>query len=240
MSESTDSAELKLKKQFSFSLVEDIRFCPASGKLYRQLYEMPDKYEPMKVVEKVSRRPKRPDLIGRTTGLSRLEYLGILFLQNEIGACMGQPAEQNVIFRRLRKEFPLWDGDKALKFFREFSKYRNNYNRGTLYAGQHAPVLYSFYYNERGYICHKLRRKDMLSFPYCRGELSSRKFADPRFFSPEELSELRQRQLKGNSTALLWNVPTEAEIRAIEAKIEKPLYDSVTFADGYGINSKIL
>lgn len=227
------------KTQFTFCEVEDIRYCPASGKLYRQAYEIPDKFEPLKIVEKREHKFKRPDLVGKTSGMSRLQYLAVLLLKNEINACNGQAVVQDTIYRRLRKEFPLWDKKASLNFLREFSKYRNKYNQGTLHAEQPTPLLFSFHYNENGYICHKIRKKDMLSFPFIRGELQARKFADPRFFTPEEMQTFRDRAEANPDKYAHWVIPLAAEVRFLEKELGKPLYNSVTFADGYGENSKI-
>lgn len=231
---------VEAENQFTFCNIEDIQFCPASGKLYRQHYEIPDKYEPIRVVNKIVRQNKDPSNIGKTSKMTRLQYFEMLLMKNEINACQGKPVTQDIIFRFLRKEFPAWPARAADTFFSKISKYRNSYNIGELYVHQNKPILFSWYYNNNGYICHKIRRNDMLSFPFCRGELSTRKIADPRFFTKEEIAKKREAAKAGSKTALEWAIPIEAEVRAIEDQLGKPLFNAITFADGYGINSKIL
>jgi hypothetical protein len=226
--------------QFTFVRVEDIRFCPASKKVFRQNYEIPDKYVPIKIMEQKIRQNRSSDNIGKTSNMSRLQYFEMLLMKNEINACLGKAVTQDIIFRYLRKEFPHWSPKAADTFFSKISKYRHSYNSGELYMHQKTPILFSFYYNTDGYICHKIRRRDMLSFPFCRGELAARRFADPRFFTAVEINDKRRKALAGVATALEWILPIEAEIRLIEKQLGKPLYNSVTFADGYGVHSKIL
>jgi hypothetical protein len=226
--------------QFTFCKIEDIQFSPASGQLTRQFFDIPDKYEPIKVIERKIRQNRRPDNIGKTSNMTRLQYFEMLLMKNEINACNAKAVTQDIIFRYLRKEFPSWAASAADSFFTKIAKYRHAYNNGELYLHQPTPLLFSFYYNDDGYICHKIRRKDMLSFPFCRGELTVRRFADPRFFTPEEIEELRIKLMKGSAYAKEWTIPVASEIRLLEKELGKPLFNSVTFADGYGINSKIL
>lgn len=232
---------MSVKSQFTFSLVEDIQFHPASGKVTRQMYEIPDQYEPPKVTQKIQRDYIRPDLVGRSTKMTKIQFLGVLFLRNEINACMAQPVTQDIIHRQLCREFPLWDRKAADNFFREISKHRHKYNEGLLHAQQPKPILFSFYYNDNGYICHKINRKQMLTFPFCKGEVRAHRFADPRFFTPKEMAEFRA-QAKDNpsSSYSKWIIPSIDEIKAVEEVIKKPIYNSITFADGYGINSKVI
>jgi hypothetical protein len=232
--------EIEAENQFTFCKVEDIQFMPASGKLVRQFYDIPDKYEPIKIIEHKIRQNRRPDNIGKTSNMTRLQYFEMLLMKNEINACNAKAVTQDIIFRYLRKEFPSWAATAADSFFTKIAKFRHAYNTGELYLHQRTPILFSFYYNDDGYICHKIRRKDMLSFPFCRGELTVRKFADPRFFTPEEIAALRKKVDAGVESAMKWIIPVESEIRLLEKELGKPLYDAVTFADGYGKNSKIL
>lgn len=231
---------VEAENQFSFCKIEDIQFSPASGKLDRQFYDIPDKYEPMRIVEHKIRQNRRPDNIGKTSNMTRLQYFEMLLMKNEINACNAKAVTQDIIFRYLRKEFPSWAPTAADTFFSKISKYRHAYNSGELYLHQPTPLLFSFYYNDDGYICHKIRRKDMLSFPFCRGELNVRRFADPRFFTLEEITLLRTKLDNGVASAKEWTIPLASEIRLLEEKLGKPLFNSITFADGYGINSRIL
>lgn len=232
---------MSVNSQFTFSLVEDLQFHPASGTIVRQMFEIPDKYEPPKVTERLKKAYNRPDLIGRATKMTKIQYLGVLFLRNEINACIAKPVTQDIIFRQLCREFPQWDRKAADNFFRDISKHRHNYNGGILHAQQPKPLLFSFYYNDNGYICHKINRKQMMTFPFCKGETRAHLFADPRFYTLKELAEFRT-QAKNNpsSTYARWNIPSVEDIEAIEDIIKKPVYNSITFADGYGINSKII
>ncbi len=232
---------MSVNSQFTFSLVEDIQFNPASGTIVRQLFEIPDAYEPPKVTERLKKAYNRPDLVGKSTKMTKVQFLGVLFLRNEINACIAKPVTQDVIYRQLCREFPLWERKAADNFYREISKHRHNYNDGTLHAQQPSPLLYSFYYNDNGYICHKITRKQMLTFPFCKAEVRAHYFADPRFFTPKELAEFRS-QAKDNpsSSYSKWNIPSKEDIEAIEDIIKKPVFNSITFADGYGINSKLI
>lgn len=227
--------------QNAFSRVEDIQYCPASNRLLRRMYEVPENCEPEVVNEKIRRVHTRPALIGRTTKMYKLEYLGVLLLRGEINACEGKPVTSDIIIRQLRREFPLWDRKAADNFVKDLSKYRNLYNQGKLHAQQSIPALYAFYYNEDGYICHKTIRKQMLTFPFCKQTLQIVGFADPRFFTIKEIADLRKRRANDSDSSIRdWIIPLQADIDAIERSIGKPLFNSITFADGYGINSRIL
>jgi hypothetical protein len=222
----------------TFCQIEDLQYSPGSGKITRAMYAIPDSYEVVETHTRLKNSLKRLDLIGRSTRLTKTQFLSILFLRNEINACTGKPVSQDIIFRQLRKEFPQWELKQAKSFFRDISKYRKRYNERKLYSGQPSPILYSFYYNDNGYICHHLRRKDMMTFDLCRSIVELNKFADPRFFTKKELSEMRQKLLKAEkenipSSFTTWTIPNEIEVETVEANIKKPLFNSITFADGF-------
>lgn len=231
-----------MKTETTFCKIEDIQFAPGSGKVTRKLFLIPESFEVVETRTRIARVLTRPDLVGRATKLTKTQYLGILLLRNEINACMGKPVTQEVIFRQLRKEFPKWELKQAVAFFSDISKYRKRYNACTLYASQSPPVLFSFYYNDNGYICHHLRRKDMLSFSFCRDLVRSNKFADPRFHSPKEMEAIRQTLLTANKEQKQcpytnWIVPSNVDIGIIEQNINKPLFNSITFASGYELRN---
>jgi hypothetical protein len=57
--------------------------------------------------------------------------------------------------------------------------------------------------------------------------LKKANFADPRFFTPEEIEKYRRYEKLG------WTVPDQSIIDKIERQIGKPLYDSIYFPSGY-------
>lgn len=131
----------------------------------------------------------------------------------------------------MRREFPGWNIGKSQEFYHEFPKMRRRYNKGTLHANSQREVLYAFPYNDDGYIRHGTYHKQIISWRACKQELRLHKFADPRFFTEKEIENLKRFSA--------WHIPKEADIKAIEKEIKKPLYNSITFPSGYGPESKI-
>lgn len=226
----------------SFLKVEEISIEPSSRGVARYLYEVPDKYEPVQITTASLKRPRIAlGKQGKTTGLHKAAYICVLLLKNEIDAMDHKAVPPEILGRRIRKEFPSWGSTYQAKHFsKQFGVIRNQYNSGSLYADQPRPVLYAFIYNDYGYIRHNSRRKELLSFNFCKSYVLGQRFIDPRFYTEKEIAKYRKRQNDNPSNyGDLW-IPTEIEIEAIEKKLNRPLFNSIVFPDGYTINSRII
>lgn len=231
------------ENRFTFGDIEDINFQPASSTLIRQVFEIPDLYEPVKIVANAvlkGHQYKRPDLLGKTSNMNKKQYLYVLFLRNEIDSMLGKAVNTRKIHLRLCKEFPLWPRSAAESYYNTIAHFRKLYNQSKLFAGQPTPALYSWKYNNGGYACHVYREKDMLTFPWCRSQMKASKFADPRFFTEDEMKDFYQRKVQGDSAMDSWILPPLNDLHKIQKQIGKPLYNSMVFPDGYGIGSTLL
>ena len=191
-------------------------------------YNIPDAVQPGMPLESINKikfisRMK----LGKTTQLPKRQYFESLFLRNEILACKQMALGRIALIREYRKEFPGETQSHYARFGDNLRKYRSYYNARKLYVNQSPLVLYSFSYNPKGYITHTTKHTYLLSFQYCRRVLKQANFADPRFFTPEEIAKYRRYEKLG------WTVPDESIITKIEKQIGKPLYDSILFPSGY-------
>lgn len=229
--------------QFTFGDVEDISFQPASGNLVRFIYEMPDLYEPIKIIAVARLRGtqyKRPDLLGKTSNMNKKQYLYVLFLRNEMDSMLGKAVHTRKIHLRLKKEFPLWPKKPAESYYNTIAHFRKLYNEGRLFVDQPTPALYSWKYNTSGYACHGIRDKDMLTYPWCKSQVKALKFADPRFFTEDEMKDFYERKVQGDPKMEQWLIPPLGDLHKIQKQIGKPLYQSMVFPDGYGPGSRLL
>lgn len=214
--------------------VEDFRYNPETLKVTRRYYEIPDEYEPTQITSGVARQIRDPKKIGKRTKLPRTHYIATLIYQNEIQACMGKASDRHGMLRALRKEYPNWETRKAVQYWTKFFSLRKKFNEGTLYPLQPMPALFCFYYTPQGFIQHPTK-KSLLTFDHCKRILSTEKFMDPRFFSATLMqTSLENREKEKVDKYADWHIPPLAEIARIEATIGKPLFNSITFPDGFG------
>jgi len=171
---------------------------------------------------------------GIKTKLPKTHFFGALLLRNEILGCVAQASDKYFLLRNMRKEYPDWSKSASDVYLKNFSDKRNSYITGNLYASQVLPPLYCWYWNNKGYIRHPTLTSQLISFQYCKRQLKQEQFADPRFFTVEELNELRTKQSDNDRDYINWHVPSIVEIQTIEAEIKKPIYDSIQFPSGYG------
>src|SRR5690606_4803084 len=59
------------------------------------------------------------------------------------------------------------------------------------------------------------------------------KIADPRFVEPDVVEEVRNRINSNDRDWLVWRVPDEKWIKTFEEKINRPIYNSVPFPEGW-------
>ena len=211
--------------------INEIRLNPNNNYITFKSYKIPNLHTSERHKGKVVKSSK---IKGRKTNLPKSHFFAALLLRNEILGCTGSATDKHFLIRNMRKEYPDWKKSAAEKYVSKFYEKRKAYNNGTLYSSQSMPPLYCFFWNEHGYIRHPTLRTQLLSFKYCKRHLTQEQFADPRFFTPQEITELQNRQLKSESVD--WHVPTASEISSIEAQIKKPIYDSIEFPSGYGKN----
>lgn len=203
----------------------EIRIHPKSRKVKRKQYKIPDVITSAPVTGKV--RSSSATIIGQKSKLPRLHFLAALILRNEIHACVQQVVDRETLLRNFRKEFPEMSARVSRNYFARFSTHAYRYNNGRLYANQPMPPLYCFYWNKNGYMRHPNYQTQLIGFQFCKRLLTKNRFADPRFFTLDEINQV--------SDDDDWHVPALAEISKIEAEIKKPIYNSIEFPDGYGI-----
>lgn len=211
--------------------VTEVRLNPNNNYVTFSENKVPDQFVSTRFKGTVAKKTK---LKGSSTNLPKTHYLGALLLRNEILGCIAQATDKHFLIRNMRKEYPKWKMSAANTYLHSFSDKRKAYNTGTLYAKQSIPPLYCFYWNKEGYIHHPRLRSQLLSFQYCKRQLTQEQFADPRFFTPMELANIIDQQLKEHTDYINWHVPVPSEIQAIEAEIKKPIYDSIQFPSGFG------
>lgn len=206
--------------------VTEIQINRKTKRVHRKHYKIPDVItsEPCKKRARAS----TATVIGMKSKLPRVHFLAALFLRNEILGCMQKAMDREGLLRNFRREFPEMSANVSRNYINQLSKYYKNYNKGRLYTNQAMPPLYAFYWTKNGYIRHPAYQTTMVGFEFCKRLLTKNKFADPRFFTMDEL-----RQYEEDPE---WHVPALAEIQKIEAEIQKPLYDSIEFPHGYGKN----
>lgn len=110
--------------------------------------------------------------------------------------------------------------------------YRTKYNKQELFLDQPDVCLMSIRYNEEGFpLKHSSSFADWSDV---RKRCIELKIADPRFFTDEELDKLRNAKISGDSRVDGWRIPSVQEIKRLEAKIGKPIFDSIAFPRGWG------
>jgi hypothetical protein len=211
-------------------VITELTVDPKTREVTRSDFLIPDTILPVEV--KFRKRSYTNAKLGRSLHLPRLHYFGALLLKNEVLACQQRAADSEGLLRAFRKEYPEIPAKQSRMYQTRFPNYRSNYNKGRLYNQQQMPPLYSFAYTKNGYIRHSRVHTELLNFEFCKRVLTQAKFADPRFFTPEEI--IHYREVEG------WHVPFEHEIQKLEAEIQKPLYNSIEFPPGYGKDIKRL
>ena len=228
--------------------IEETRFNPATSKVLRSFQEVPEVYEPQLGRSK----PVRSNhLTGVRANVPKNHFLASLFTLNEINACKGSPVQRDSLRRKMMQEYPNHK-KSILNYFSDFSQKRIAFNQGLLYSNQPRPPLYAWLYNDAGYIYHPTA-KTLMGFEDCVLELKAKKAIDPRFCKSYQIAYLRNKRLEGDTKALQLFIPTQEDIDKIvkhlfpkhtpKMKTSEqgiswdsacPLYNSITFPEGYG------
>lgn len=210
----------------NYSILEE--FIIESGNNQHNYYNIPDAVKPGMPIDSVSKIKYISRMkLGRTSQLPKRHYIESLFIRNEILACKQMAMSRVGLTREYRKEFQGETKNHYARFGDLVRRYRSEYNTLKLYTDQPPLILFSFNYNPRGLITHTSRYTALLSFQYCKRLLKKANFADPRFFTKEEIDKYRRYEKLG------WTVPDQTIIDKIERQIGKPLYDSIYFPSGY-------
>tara|TARA_E500000305_G_C3937906_1_gene196020 strand:- start:10 stop:771 length:762 start_codon:yes stop_codon:yes gene_type:complete len=209
--------------------INEVRLNPSNNYVTYRNYRIPNQ---LTAARHEGRVVKPAKVKGTKTNLPKTHFFAALLLRNEILGCQSLATDKHFLIRNMRKEYPTWKNSAAQAYVNNFSDKRKGYNTGTLYSSQQMPPLYCFYWNQDGYIRHPKLKTQLLSFQYCKRHLTQEKFADPRFFTPTEISLLLSDHLNVRDND--WHIPLSGEISAIEAQIKKPIYDSIQFPSGYG------
>jgi hypothetical protein len=211
--------------------IEDFHISPKHKRPVRKKYIIPDTLMPIKLT--YAKNGHKTAQVSSGRGMTQAKVLARLILDNEINACVQEASDRQWMLRNLRATFPRWSNKASARYMDTFSGKRNKYNQGKLYAGQTLAPLYCWYYNQFGYIIHHRNKTQYLSFDFCKRELQKVKYADPRFFSPGELTQLRNDQIVEDAEALKWYIPPIAEVQHLEQRIKKPIYNSIEFPTGF-------
>jgi len=156
-------------------------------------------------------------------------YLEQVLFNNEI--CHEPKTDQDIKFEFLKK-YPIYGLKKRFKQYKEsIGTIRGRYNKQELFSAQLPVILVSFCYNEEGRIvANGVSYYQYLSFRECKSKCIEYKVADPRFFSHDQIHEIRSRINSGNEEWLQWRVPTDTQIAELERNIGIDcIYDSIRF-----------
>lgn len=198
--------------------------------IHRRNYKIPHTMEAIKV-KPLTRKLKAGHAKSRTKNITKARFLASLFLHNEISACNQKVIDREGMLRSMRREFPAWPARQSRNYFNRWSTHRHLYNQGRMHDSQPLPLLYAWAWTVDGYIRHSKTLKQYLSYEYCRRHLLKAKFIDPRFFTKEEITEIREKEEKNDESQ--WNIPSLKEIELLEKQVGKPLYNSIQFPPGY-------
>ena len=224
----------KLRINETHFQVEEIAFYPfQSATASRYVFNIPNPIIPGEELKNTQPQARlRTAHVGKTTNLPMRHFFGVLLLRNEIQAVQGKPLNREQLRRELYKEYPTLIKECG-NFFKKFSDYRRAYILGTLHANQQPPLLYPLFYVD-GYVRHQTYRSQFVGFEFVRRLLIAEKFADPRFFKPEELNRFRFEAAADKPSPYdTWTIPSEIAVSRLEAELNKKLFNSLDFPPGY-------
>ena len=184
------------------------------------------------------RFPKgRGPYAGRQTGLGQTFWFGAVFNLNELHAARRE-LDKVLTDAQILLNWELEFGNKKKPDGSSFQPggtigsgkktigmYRSQYRKGTLYVRQTKPYLFSFKYSKEKHILRDGRgQRNFLTGDECRNLCLSNKIADPRFFTREELVQIRQHAQKKGEIAL-WAIPSAKQFDEIEQSIVGGVYN---------------
>jgi hypothetical protein len=178
------------------------------------------------------RFPKgRGPYAGRQTGLGQSFWLGAVFNLNELHAARRE-FEKVLSEPQILLNWELEFGNKTKpdgsnstpggsigSGKKTIGMYRVKYRKGDLYSKQTKPYLYSFKYSREKHALHDGRSlRKFITFDEARQLCLKAKIADPRFFTREEIVQVKQHAQKVGDIAL-WAIPSAKQYDELEKSI---------------------
>jgi len=165
---------------------------------------------------------------GKQTRLPMCVWFYSIFQLNEIYACKGQLEmvlhEQQIKMnwereygnRKPRAGSRMTPGGSITSGKHSIGLYRNKYREGRLFKGQLKPIMLSFRYSGNKLVCIDRQNRKFYNHNECR-ELSLKyKIADPRFFTKEEIAEIKQHAMQSGEI-LSWGIPSKSQWSELDA-----------------------
>lgn len=175
---------------------------------------------------------------GRVTRLPQCVWLHYIFELNEIYACKGQ-LELVLHENQIKHNWSLEFGNKPRKKGNVYragnaiesgnqavGSYRNKYRKGVLFTGQLKPILMSFRYSYNKHICQDGKNRKFYTHNECREHALKYKIADPRFFTREEIAEIK-RHAEQKGEILSWGIPSERQWKSLDEVTPGGIFRSI-------------
>ena len=168
---------------------------------------------------------------GRSTGLTQAVWFEFLFELNEKNHLLGNTNKvlpDRVILANWVKEFEdlgthpitgnkIGGGISSGKI--SIGMYRNRCRLGRLYDHQPKPILMPFKYCAQGYPCReKTKSVVALTVEECRNLCLEYKIADPRYFNPQEIANIKSHAEK-KSERSAWGVPSKSQWEELDDSV---------------------
>lgn len=173
---------------------------------------------------------------GRTTNLTQAVWFEFLFELNEKNHILGNYSKvltDRVILANWVKEFEglgnhpisgkvIGGGISSGKV--SVGMYRNKCRNKMLYDGQPKPILMPFKYCAQGYPCkEKTKSVVALTVQECRELCLSYKIADPRYFNPNEIANIKAHaEKKGDRSD--WGIPSKSQWEELNLSVPGGIY----------------
>ena len=173
---------------------------------------------------------------GKQTRLSTSVWLAHVFELNEIRASRKEwdkVLHDKQIIANYQKEFggkpkagKLQPGGALLSGKHTIGYHRKRYRRAEIYRGQLRPILMSFKYSAEKHIMRDGKGTNFLTFEQCKVECLKFKIADPRFFKPSEIGDIRA-HARRKGEILSWAIPSKQQYIELDSAVAGGIYGCV-------------
>jgi len=171
--------------------------------------------------------------------LTFTQYLELLFSRNEIEAMKGSPLTNPQLEANIQEEFPQIVRSRRNDSKKTIGSYRTDYNKGRLFANQATPILVGFRYDDQGFVVQSAYANRYMTHAECVEKCIEFQIADPRFFSKPDIITLGRARIEKPDEFGNWVIPSHEEVKKLETTIGKPLYNSMRFPTGYGVQETL-
>lgn len=176
---------------------------------------------------------------GRSTNLTQCVWFEALFELQEKYMILGsfdKVMTDSLILANWAKEYegkgvhqltgrPIGGGLSSGKL--SIGMYRNKHRKAKLYDNQMKPFLISLKYCAQKYPCkEKTKAVVPLTLEEIRELCMDYKIADPRFFSPKEIADIKAYAEKNNERHL-WGIPNKTEWEELNKSVPGGIYGRV-------------